>query len=406
MDTDQIGDDGWASVRAAWRAERWLPGGLVVALVAYALWVGLTGAALSFLAEATAGPITLSPWTTLSTVAVVVVAVLWIVGPAALATVLVGDRVTNANDNLRVGYRLRHPLLLLWPPALVLAAGYVALVGTGQAGPAVSAVLVAGAVWLAVRTAAYAYRVFSLSLPVVAWLLMFLTGAALAAGTLVRGGLAVGREALVTNVLSGIATQIGVPALAAFHTGSYAVGGVDVPLTVVVAVAVPVGGTTVYLAGQLAWSAVDRLRQPTVRRPELRTGQRYPRFARPTTESADDAGTGGRASRSASDSAAATGVDGTTDSAPTAADDPSDGGTDSPTETSDDATHTRVFRPPDDADLDAVDGISDGPSDGGVVGRETRILNGSDEDSCPECGETLEAGASRCPRCETVLDRD
>jgi len=405
MDSDQIGDDGWASVRAAWRAERWLPAGLVVALVAYALWVGLPGAALSFLAEATAGTVTVSPWTPLSTVSVVVVAVLWIVGPAALATVLVVDRVTNVNDNLRVGYRLRHPLLLLWPPGLVLAVGYAALVGTGRAGPAVSAVLVAGAVWLAVRTAAYAYRVFSLSLPVVAWLLLFATGVALASGTLVRGGLAIGREALVTDVLTGIATRTGVPALAAFHTGSYAVGGVDVPLTVAVAVAVSVGGTTVYLAAQLAWSVADRLRQPTVRRPELRTGQRYPRFARPTTASADGAGTGGRASQSAADSVV-TDVESGTGSTRTAADDPSDGGTDSRTETSDDATHTRVFRPPDDADLDAVDGVPDGASDGGVVGRETRIVDRSDGDYCPECGETLEAAASRCPRCETVLDQD
>jgi len=403
MDSDQIGDDGWASVRAAWRAERWLPAGLVVALVAYALWVGLTGAALSFLAEATAGTVTVSPWTPLSTVSVVVVAVLWIVGPAALATVLVVDRVTNVNDNLRVGYRLRHPLLLLWPPGLVLAVGYAALVGTGRAGPAVSAVLVAGAVWLAVRTAAYAYRVFSLSLPVVAWLLLFATGVALASGALVRGGLAVGREALVTDVLTGIATRTGVPALAAFHTGSYAVGGVDVPLTVALAVAVPVGGSVGYLAGQLTWSVADRLRQPTVRRPELRTGQRYPRFARPTTASADGAGPGGRDSQSAADSVV-TDVESGTGSTRTAADDPSDGGTDSRTETSDDATHTRVFRPPDDADFDAVDGV---PTEGNVrdaVGRETRIVDESVGGYCPDCGRAVDGSASTCPGCGALLE--
>jgi len=410
MDIGQIGDDGWASVRAAWREERWLPAGLAVGAVAYALWIGVTGAALSFFADATAGTVTLSPWTSLSTVAVAVVAVVWILGPAALVTVLVVDRVTNVNDNLAVGYRLRHPILLLGPPGLILAVGLGLLVGPVGANPAVLAVLAVGAVWLAVRTTAYAYRVFALSLPVVAWALLFATAATIASAVLVLGGVAVGRDALVAAVSSGLARATGIDVLTTVHTTSYAVDGVAVPLPVAAAVAVPVGGTALYLAVQLPWSVVSRLRRPTVRRPQLRTGQRYPRFARPTT-AASPAGvgaasetptpTGGTAAAADSDPADGTGspdAAGGPDGDAEPATDPASPGSD---DELDDVTHTRVFTPPDDADVEGVDGLGGG--DGVTSGRETTITDDPDEGYCPGCGAAVDRCAATCPDCGADL---
>lgn len=286
MDPGQVADDAWTSLRTLWREERWLPAGVPVLAVVYVLWIGATGAAFSFLGDAIVGPVRFDPWTTGTTVAVAVLGLLWVLGPAALVTVLVVDRVRNVNDNLRHGYRLGHPLFLLGPPATVLAVGYGLLVTTGVASLPVFAVLVAGALWLLVRTVAYAYRVFSLSLPVVAWLGVFLTALVVAVSTLLAGATAVGHEAAVAALLAGLADQTGIDALATLHAATVVVGGVDVSLLAAAVVAVPPGVAGAYLAVQLPWSVVVRLWRPSVRRPELRTGQRYPAFARPTTHAA------------------------------------------------------------------------------------------------------------------------
>ena len=59
---DTVGEEGWKSWRLAWRQEWWLPVGVPIVAVADALWVGLTGAAVTFLAGAVAGSPTVEPW--------------------------------------------------------------------------------------------------------------------------------------------------------------------------------------------------------------------------------------------------------------------------------------------------------------------------------------------------------
>lgn len=277
----QFGDDAWTSLRTLWREERWLPAGIPVAAVAYALWLGISGAGLSFLLGGGEGS-GLAAWLG-TTTGSVVGAVLWILGPAALATVLAVDHVKNVNGNVRHGYRLGHPLVLLWPPLAVLGVGYGLLVQTGQASLPALGVLVAGGIWLAVRTLAYAYRVFSLGYPIFGQAVTFATVTALASASLVAGGLAAGREQAVAALLDGLAATTGQAAIASAHTDVATVEGVAMPLVAAVAVGTPVVAAGAYVALQVAWSVLVRLWRPTVKRPELRTGQRYPAFARPTT---------------------------------------------------------------------------------------------------------------------------
>lgn len=454
MVVGQPGDDVWTSLRTLWREERWLPLAVPAAALSYALWIGATGAATSFLTEAVDGPLTIEPWTSTTTLVVVVLAFLWVLVPALLATLVVVDRVTNRNNNLRHGYRLRHPLVLLVPPAALLAAGYAVLVWTGEATWPLLAVLVAGAVWTVVRTLAYAYRVFSLSLPIVGWAIVFVTALVGTVATLVEGAIAAGREATVTVVATGLAELTGVESLATLHVETVAVDGATLPLLSAAVVAVPLGLSAAYVGSQLAWSVLVRLWRPTVRRPELRTGQRYPAFARPTADasgdglgaavwdvigglrartglqsagrstgaSADDAprspsrqstaGSGAPSSgrsagrpatadrerapgpaRSAPDRRARVGsTDGggtrggaastgeTAESGGKAGDAPS--GTDAAdghSDSAEDVSQTRVFTPPDDADLDATG-------------------------KCPSCGRAVDAGADACPACGTAID--
>ncbi len=424
MDIGQIGDDAWTSLRTSWREEAWLPAGGILAAVVYPLWLGLTGAAVSFLAGAIAGDVTIQPWTSMTTALVALLGLLWVVGPAALATALTVGRVTNYNDNLRTGYRLRHPLLLLGPPLLVLGLGLIALAGTRSAGIVPMGLLLAGAVWGAVRTTAYAYRVFSLSLPLIAWGLLFATASAISVATLVLGGLAIGRTALVADLLAGLATETGVTGLGSLHTSTVGVAGVGIPTVLAAPIAVSVGGSLGYVAVQLPWSVVVRLWRPTVRRPELRTGQRYPRFARPTTSaSPSNVSRAGRTTTPDASTGAADQTDGTgggdedasdaSRPASVAADDGSDDETPEPDDEMDDVTHTRVFTAPDDADVaapaDLVDDASEDADTSGATGslrdRETTVTDGSTPGGpCPDCGTSVAATATVCPDCGTDLE--
>jgi len=399
---DTVGEEGWKSWRLAWRQEWWLPVGVPIVAVADALWVGLTGAAVTFLAGAVAGSLTVEPWTGLTDLVVVVLALLWVVGPAGLVAVLVRDRVTNVRGNLATGYRLRHPLLLFLPPAAVLAVGAAGL-ATGGATVPVLVVLGAGAVWLPVRTVAYATRVFSLSLPVAGHAVTFLTAAAASVAGLVLAAGTVGRAALVEDVAAGLAVRTGIEAFADLAGGTVAVAGGAVPAPVATLVAVPVGLSAAYLAVQLLASVVTRLAKPTVRRPELRTGQRYPAFARPTSGSTPTRGSASArssgagtaetgASQDRREAAAATNGDGGDDDAdvdhagPVTAPEP-----DEPSDVVSDVSRTRVFTPPEDAssiDPDAV-------AKAGPAGSETH-----EAETCPACGASLSEGDDGpCPHC-------
>lgn len=386
---DTVGDEAWKSVRLAWGEELWLPAGAPVAAVAYALWIGLSGAAVTFLADAVTGGLTIDPWTGLTDLVVLTFALFWVVGPAAVATLLVRDRVTNVRGNLATGYRLRHPILLFLPPVAVLGAGLFALTWLEAAPWPVLAVLVVGAVWFLVRALAYAYRVFALSLPIVGHAIVFVTSVLVAVAALVLGADAIGRADLVEVVAEGLAARTGIEGFAALPGGSIELLGVGLPAVVGAVVVVPVGLATAYVAVQLFVSAVVRIVKPTVRRPELRTGQRYPAFARPTTDASPSSPPtrGNSTPIGGDDTAAGTAAGGgesAEDSGAEEAEEPEESEPDAVT----DVSHTRVYSPPDDAD--AVDPATvDGP-------------DASDGGRCPACGADVE-GESTCPDCGADL---
>lgn len=408
---DTVGEEVRKSWRLAWRQELWLPVGVPIAAVAYALWVGLTGAAVTYLAGAVAGSLTIDPWTGLTDLVVAMLALLWVVGPAAIAAVLVRDRVTNVRGNLATGYRLRHPLLLFLPPVVLLGVGVAGLATVGETVP-VLAVLVVGAGWLPVRTVAYAARVFSLSMPVVGHAVAFLTATAAAVAGLVLAAGAIGRGALVDAVATGLAARTGVDGVAGVAGGTVDVGGAALPATVAALVAVPVGLSAAYVAVQLVGSAVARVVKPTVRRPELRTGQRYPGFARPASGATPTSGgsggqktrgsnpidaRGGHAVSNGDGSAREDGENG--DGGDSANGD--DGGpagvgeTDEPPNVVSEVSQTRVFTPPEDAssiDPNAVANAQTPGAEGDAAGEGGR---------CPECGRSVPAGADdgTCPHC-------
>lgn len=397
---DTVGDEVWKSVRLAWREERWLPVGVPVAAVAYALWIGLTGAAVTTLADAVAGGLALDPWTGLTDVVVLVLVILWVLGPAALATLLVRDRVTNVRGNLATGYRLRHPLLLFLPPSVVLLAGLGTVAATGAtAGPAfllATALLVVGGVWFLVRGVAYAYRVFALAFPAVEHIVVFITSIVVGVTSLVLGLTAIGREALVDTLATGLAARTGIDAIARAPDATTAVLGVPIPTLVAAVVAVPVGLTAGYVGLQLAASVVARIVKPTVRRPQLRTGQRYPAFARPTSGTAASSptpasgGSTAEAEPSAAGEADSEAADAETPVAP--ADESPSESAETPSESEDDAvetnvSHTRVYSPPEDAD--SVDPDAVGTTAGTTICPDCGATVASDEDTCPDCGATL-----------------
>lgn len=416
---DTVGDEVRKSWRLAWRQELWLPVGAPIVAVAYALWVGLTGAAVTYLAGAVAGSLTFDPWTGLTDLVVAMLALLWVVGPAAIAAVLVRDRVTNVRGNLATGYRLRHPLLLFLPPVAVLGVGVAGLATVGATVP-VLAVLVVGAGWLPVRTVAYAARVFSLSLPVVAHAVTFLTAAAVAVATLVLAAGAIGRGALVDAVTTGLAARTGVDGVASLASGTVDVVGAPLPAALAAVVAVPVGLSTAYVGVQLVASAVARVVKPTVRRPELRTGQRYPAFARPTSGATPTSGGGGsqpgggsgpshgRGAHSAAngdgtargdgdDDDGSPGTDGD-DTRDTDSDDTGPAGVDEADEPPDvvtDVSQTRVFTPSEDASSIDPDAVANAEAvEGGDDAAEA-------DSRCPDCGRTVPDAPrdGTCPHC-------
>lgn len=391
---DTVGDEAWKSVRLVWGEELWLPAGAPVAAVVYALWIGLSGAAVTFLANAVTGGLTIDPWTGLTDLVVLTFALFWVIGPAAVATLLVRDRVTNVRDNLATGYRLRHPILLFLPPVAVLGVGLFALTRLDAAPWPVLAVLVVGAVWFLIRALAYAYRVFALSLPIVGHAIVFVTSVLVAVAALVLGADAIGRADLTEAVAVGLAARTGIEGFASLPGGSLELVGVGLPAVVGAVVVVPVGLATAYVALQVFVSAVVRVVKPTVRRPELRTGQRYPAFARPTTDAspsnpptrgeadptpAGGGGTGRASGESAEDGGA---EEATADEAEPAEPDAVT-----------DVSHTRVYSPPDDAD--AIDPAA-------VAGPDA---DASDWGRCPACGGVLESEPAdgTCPDCGADL---
>lgn len=376
------------SVCLTWEAEAWLPIGLPIVAVAYAVWIGATGLAVLVAAAATGVGLVVDPWTPATDAVVGGLAVAWLVLPAGVAAWLVRERLTTDSGSIVVGYRLHHPLLLLVPPALVVAAGLAAIDRVGAAAW-VFAVLAGGGIWLVIRTVAYAYRVFALSLPPVAHAVTFLSAAGYGLAVVVLGAAALDLGDPLVAVATGLEARTGLSEFGVLVHGTVVVRGARVPMVLALATALPVGLSLSYVTIQLVAGVIARLLQPTVRRPELRAGQRYPAFARPTADvTPPPAGTAVGSSPGTStnaDTAEPPGLESEQDTddiddSNGVASEPSD---DADVELSYDLRNTRVYRPSEDAA--AVDpepaAIADGAPQCPACG--TELL---DDGTCPSCG--------------------
>jgi hypothetical protein len=290
MDIHSLSRELGKSARISYSDEWWLFPAVLVVAIGYPLWVGASGAAVTTIAEFVGLSLAVDPWTGRTTAIAIVLGMFWVVAPAAVATQIVLNRLRNSHGNLRPCYRLRRPLALFGLPVILLVVALVTLATVGTGSLLGQIVLVVGSLLVAIRGTAYAYRVFALSLPLLAEAILFLAVSGLSVTILAAGALGAGRRDLVADTAAGIAGVVNVPALANYADGVVAVGSVEISIvaaTVVVPAVLPVGA---YVAIQLAVSAIQRFRKPDVKRSSLRTGQRYPGFAHPTV------GSGGRAS--------------------------------------------------------------------------------------------------------------
>jgi len=421
MDTERLRRGLSISFRSVVTREWRLFAGMVLAVVGYVIWVGLTGAAISQLAAFANVSTAVDPWTGQTTGLTAVVLLLWVVLPAAAAVLLVVRETTNVHDNIEKYYRIS-PTLLLVPPLalLVVCAGVLAVVGP-ESRPAL-AVAVVAAVFFQIRTLIYSYRVFAFSAPRLTQAALFVTAAVVLLALLVEGAIALGRDSFVEDAAAGFGELIGVGTTDLL--GTTTVAGLSVPALPGAAIAVPAGFSVGYVCLQALVGLVVRLRGKEVPRSKLRTGQRYPEFARPTTDhragSTSAAGATGSGASSPGGAQATTSDAGAPSRGPTASAQSDAGGPgdavapdrdgSSATATDDDATaageaaggdetttddeasddseevtHPRVFTP--DATADQTELVGDGDSD----------------DECPYCEADLAPGADSCHNCGASL---
>lgn len=411
----QVGSDLASSFRLSVTDELRLYGAILLALLAYGLWVGVTGAALNFLADAIDVPLTPQPWTTTKTVLIGVAAVAWVLAPSLLGVVLLVDHLTNTSDNLAQQYRYRHPTAMLAPPLLLL--GIVAGVGTSldTVHWGVYVGLVAATVLLVVRVLAYSYRVFSLSYPRLLQGVVLVTAPLLALSLLTGGAIVLGREAYLAGIAGGFGGALGADSLPVFLFGSTTLVGIPMPTVVAATVVVPLALSTLYLIAQVVSGQAARLLEPDVRRSDLRTGQRYPAFASPATGqtstspptasatdgSGDDAGIDGATTSSTTASSSSSGTtsgpgasDASTDTTSTGA---ASSSSSTDREETDDVSNTRVYTPPGGGFGESDDSGEDADEESTT---STRVF---DRETCPACGETHDPDEDFCPSCGESL---
>ena len=411
MDTARIRRELRGSVRLLWTGERWLWGGAVAVLLGFGLWVGATGAALNYGVEFAGRSVSVVSWSPTTTVAFVTAFVLWVVAPAGIVTYLIDRSLRNVSGNVHTHYRVKHPFVLVAPVLLLFAIGAGAAVAVGDVPASLAGVLVAAGLLTLVRTTAYSYRVFSLSIPQLLHFSLFVS-LAVTAGALLTGVATVGgRRALVTDTAAGVADLLGRPTIADAATGSTTAGPVTVPTLLGAGAALPAALAVGYVLVQSLVGLANRARSPDVPRSRLRTGQRYPEFARPTTE----ASAGDAPSRSTPDPPSdAPPSSGTADTA-TVSDNPDQSNETAVDEASDTLRHTKVFTTPDD-DVDESPAVGDTatPASAGRAGNEeTAVVGSADGDvpggegyCCSTCTETfgLETEFAYCPTCGTELE--
>jgi hypothetical protein len=368
-----------ASVRLLVSEERWLFTGLVGGAIGYFIWVAGTGAAVEPVAGAVAETLSVDR----ESVEIWAFAVLWILLPSVVAARYVVDHLTNLRGNVEQCYRLDQPVVLLGPPALFVLGAVVFAALRGGVGPTALVALGAANVVLLVRTVAYGYRVYSLSVPRVLQGLLVVAALVLSLGIVCRIAPLAGHEALV----EGVADSYGLGR-------TVTLGSSAVPVLELAGATAPGALALAYVWAQVFTSLVVRIQGPDVPRSAIRAGQRYPQFVQPGTDRPLAMGTvpepseagsddeDGTAEASAAKAGQTTGADG--DPEVTAGESAADGdGKDGTGQFG----QTRVYTPPEDEDgMDAV----------------------VKSELCPICGETYDAdaGYTNCPNCNAVLDRD
>jgi len=357
--------------------ERWLFAGLAGGAVGYLIWVAGTGAAVEPVADAFAETLSVDR----ESVEVWAFAVLWVLLPSMVAARYVVDHLTNLRGNVEQCYRFDQPLTLLGPPALVVLVTVVFATVQGRVGPTALVALGAANVFLLVRTVAYGYRVYSLSVPRALQGLLVFAALALSLGIVCRIAPLAGHEALVESM----ADRYGVG-------GTVTLGASAVPVLELAGALVPGALAFAYVWVQIFASLVVRIQGPDVPRSAIRAGQRYPQFVQPGTDRRLAMGTVPEPSEAGSDeddtaepseteAGQTTGTDGdpevTAGESAAADGDGEDGDSQ--------FGQTRVYTPPEDEDGMDV-----------VVKSEL----------CPICGETYDAdaGYTNCPNCNAVLD--
>lgn len=331
----------------------------------------------------------------------------WLVLPALVAVALVERRLQNASGNLVDDYRLDHPSVLLAIPGLVLLGCLAATVTVGESTAVVAVALVAS-VHLLVRTVAYGYRVYTLSLPRLFSALLFLTAATLAGGALVQ-------MAALSGPVGEWVANAGVDTVVRTQLPAAGIDPASVPGLVV---AVPAVLASAYLLLQLVAGSVVRLRAP-LEDPNRRAGQRFPIMPPVST----GAGGGGDGAVAVDDGPANDAVD------------------DATAATDDDRSQTRVFSPnapladerrpevdgagvaddavsPDDEASAGRDPADEASDDTGTESEEstegwmddtavfTADAAGTAPDQCPDCGREipLETTVTFCPNCGERLE--
>ncbi|NLV12727.1 zinc-ribbon domain-containing protein [Haloarcula argentinensis] len=405
------------------RAETWLFVGVGLAWLVYGGWVLATGLLLAQFPglERTVLATLAGRTVTLRTV---LAAGLWLVGPSLATVVLINRRLRNRHGNLADAYRLDHPSLLLAIPGSVLLGCLLLSVILGQLW-LLTMVVLFGTVHLVVRTVAYGHRVYTLSVPPLLSLLVFVSAVSLSTGWLVQMDTASG----VSPALSPWLARAGVGPVA---ETALQLTGVQPAQATPLLVAVPGLLASAYLFLQLLAGTVVRIRAP-LSNPQYRPGQRLP-IMPPVraVQNGTERSTAERAVDAAPDSQEQTG-DGT-DTEDTGSDEESPG-----------HTGTRVFSPDEvpAAQRPAHESVQDNAesSDGGEepetagddsetdTDSETAGIDDTNETTsttdeawmddtsvftpggrdagqsyCSECGESLPPDADTCPSCGDPVD--
>lgn len=386
------------------RTESWVAIDLVAGLAGYVVWVAGSAALGVQVASLADYPVAPDGSPTMSILGLVVL--LWLVLPAAVGVARVRSRLLNIRGNVEQHYRLDRPGALLVPPVVLLTLALVAGVALGALAPLLFVVLVPATLYLLIRTAAFAYRVFSFSHPLLVYAVLFATLAVQAGILLVYLGQATENGAVV----SGAVDVLGLP-VDPLATLDFGVS--TAPMGLAIAAALPIVIALAYVLVQAIAGVIVRVRSPTIRPTRVRTGQRYPPSLEvasnggrttsatrsgkqtPASKGAGSGGTGSTASDSTdsgSMAADSTTADSTAESADASADAATATDDASTTASADDATaddaeadsvsNTRVFTPP--------SGTGDDPLSPAA---------GGDGAECPDCGATVPADADACPAC-------